>query len=334
MISLSIFSKSIRTKFIHNLRAMTEVGPIYQSIQQKLTKAFNPTSLEIINESHLHAHHQAMKDVTSKETHFCISIVSDHFEGKKLIQRHRLIYELLNEEMNMIDLIKNLIGFTSTKLRDKIIHLNRLYGSSPQLSYSRQQIYKIMEGLLSDLDKLNVKTEDELFIDQFSKLSAGNSNINKPTENQSFPYATHKMFGNDILPSTTTTTTKSVEDILYSTKSLKSFNTSAVGNEINDNNDNEIGWFQTPKVNEEDEGWGDLPDVNTSVDSNRRFGMNSILSDENLNLTRANVNQKYIFGSEYISNNNNLQFGFRTTNSETNRGFPTAAENNFRSINK
>ncbi|PKY46988.1 bola-like protein [Rhizophagus irregularis] len=79
---------------------MTEVGPIYQSIQQKLTKAFNPTSLEIINESHLHAHHQAMKDVTSKETHFCISIVSDHFEGKKLIQRHRLIYELLNEEMN------------------------------------------------------------------------------------------------------------------------------------------------------------------------------------------------------------------------------------------
>ncbi|CAG8608216.1 268_t:CDS:2 [Rhizophagus irregularis] len=174
-----------------------------------------------------------------------------------------------------------------------------------------------MEGLLSDLDKLNVKTEDELFIDQFSKLSAGNSNINKPTENQSFPYATHKMF-----------------DILYSTKSLKSFNTSAVGNEINDNNDNEIGWFQTPKVNEEDEGWGDLPDVNTSVDSNRRFGMNSILSDENLNLTRANVNQKYIFGSEYISNNNNLQFGFRTTNSETNRGFPTAAENNFRSINK
>ncbi|GBC09661.1 hypothetical protein RclHR1_09010014 [Rhizophagus clarus] len=99
MINLSILSKSIRTKFIHVSRIMAEVGPVHQSIQKKLTNALNPTSLEIINESHLHAHHQAMKDVTSKETHFRVSIVSDHFEGKKLIQRHRLIYDLLNEEM-------------------------------------------------------------------------------------------------------------------------------------------------------------------------------------------------------------------------------------------
>ncbi|CAG8469393.1 7177_t:CDS:2 [Funneliformis caledonium] len=78
---------------------MSEVGPIYQSIQKKLTEALSPTSLEIINESHLHAHHQAMKDVTSKETHFCVSVVSDQFEGKNLMQRHRLIYGLLNEEL-------------------------------------------------------------------------------------------------------------------------------------------------------------------------------------------------------------------------------------------
>ncbi|CAI2162363.1 6676_t:CDS:2 [Funneliformis geosporum] len=61
---------------------MSEVGPVYKSIQKKLSEALNPTSLEIINESHLHAHHQAMKDVTSKETHF------------------RLIYGLLDEEMS------------------------------------------------------------------------------------------------------------------------------------------------------------------------------------------------------------------------------------------
>ncbi|RIA95322.1 sufE-like protein [Glomus cerebriforme] len=99
MIRLSLFPKSIRTKFVHNSRKMTEAGPIYQNIQRKLTEALNPTSLEIINESHLHSHHQAMKDVTSKETHFRVSVVSEHFEGKNLIQRHRLIYELLNEEM-------------------------------------------------------------------------------------------------------------------------------------------------------------------------------------------------------------------------------------------
>jgi hypothetical protein len=173
-----------------------------------------------------------------------------------------------------------------------------------------------MEGLLSNLNKLNVKTEDELFADQFSKLSAGNSNVNKTTENQSFPYSTHKMFGKGISHSTTSNSTK---DVLTTPKSI---NTAVVGNEINDNNDNEIGWFQTSKAIEEDEGWGNLPDVNTSVDSNRRFGMSSILSTENLNLSRANVNQQYVFGSEYISNNkdnnDNLQFGFKTTNSETN----------------
>ncbi|GES73948.1 bola-like protein [Rhizophagus clarus] len=104
---------------------MAEVGPVHQSIQKKLTNALNPTSLEIINESHLHAHHQAMKDVTSKETHFRVSIVSDHFEGKKLIQRHRLIYDLLNEEMAaIVDYSNKKFGFAtvrmSTKLQDKV----------------------------------------------------------------------------------------------------------------------------------------------------------------------------------------------------------------------
>ncbi|ORX91847.1 bola-like protein [Basidiobolus meristosporus CBS 931.73] len=73
-------------------------GPVYQSIQKKLTENLKPDSLEIINESHLHAHHEPMQGVTSRETHFRVKIVSSQFEGKNLMQRHRMIYGLLNDE--------------------------------------------------------------------------------------------------------------------------------------------------------------------------------------------------------------------------------------------
>ncbi|CAJ0828843.1 8803_t:CDS:10, partial [Entrophospora sp. SA101] len=56
---------------------------IIDDVQDKLAEALKPIDLEIINESDLHAHHQAMKDVSSNETHF----------------RHRWIYQLLGEEL-------------------------------------------------------------------------------------------------------------------------------------------------------------------------------------------------------------------------------------------
>ncbi|OAD02272.1 hypothetical protein MUCCIDRAFT_82660 [Mucor lusitanicus CBS 277.49] len=76
-----------------------EKGPIQISIENKITEALNPTILEAVNESHLHAHHAAMKGNTNKETHFKVTVVSDEFKGKSLMQRHRLIYGLLNDEL-------------------------------------------------------------------------------------------------------------------------------------------------------------------------------------------------------------------------------------------
>lgn len=101
--SLSFISR-VRVAFLHNIKKMTEIGPIHLNIQKKLTDTLNPTTLEIINESHLHANHQAMKNVTSKETHFSVSIVSDQFEGKTILQRHRLIYQLLDDELKAVRL--------------------------------------------------------------------------------------------------------------------------------------------------------------------------------------------------------------------------------------
>ncbi|OAD65630.1 hypothetical protein PHYBLDRAFT_120045, partial [Phycomyces blakesleeanus NRRL 1555(-)] len=64
----------------------------------QLTEALNPTAFEAINESHLHSHHAAMKGVTEKETHFRVTVVSEEFAGKSMMQRHRMIYKLLGEE--------------------------------------------------------------------------------------------------------------------------------------------------------------------------------------------------------------------------------------------
>jgi stress-induced morphogen len=60
---------------------MSLPGPIYRSIQAKLS-TLSPTLLEITNESWKHSSHQAMKGVTSTETHFKIQIVSSVFESK------------------------------------------------------------------------------------------------------------------------------------------------------------------------------------------------------------------------------------------------------------
>jgi BolA protein len=60
---------------------MTASGPIYRSIQAKLS-TLSPSLLEITNESWMHSSHQAMKGVTSTETHFKIQIVSQAFESK------------------------------------------------------------------------------------------------------------------------------------------------------------------------------------------------------------------------------------------------------------
>jgi len=65
----------------------------------QITTALSPSTLEIHNDSHLHAHHKAMKDSTSAETHFRVVITSEAFEKKMQPARHRMVYALLKDEM-------------------------------------------------------------------------------------------------------------------------------------------------------------------------------------------------------------------------------------------
>ncbi|KAJ4263611.1 BolA domain UV induced protein Uvi31 [Fusarium torreyae] len=78
---------------------MSSNTPVEDTIRAKITAAFNPQTLEIYNDSHLHSHHKAMEHTTSSETHFRVVITSDAFNSKMQPARHRMVYALLRDEM-------------------------------------------------------------------------------------------------------------------------------------------------------------------------------------------------------------------------------------------
>ncbi|KAM5384455.1 hypothetical protein ACJZ2D_001491 [Fusarium nematophilum] len=78
---------------------MSSSTPVEDTIRAKITAAFNPQTLEIYNDSHLHAHHKPMQGSTSNETHFRLVITSDAFNSKMQPARHRMVYALLRDEM-------------------------------------------------------------------------------------------------------------------------------------------------------------------------------------------------------------------------------------------
>jgi BolA family transcriptional regulator, general stress-responsive regulator len=68
------------------------------TIEQKLTDAFTPQSLKVVDESHLHApDHPGHRP--EGETHYRVYIVAEAFKGKSRIDRHRLINAALAAEL-------------------------------------------------------------------------------------------------------------------------------------------------------------------------------------------------------------------------------------------
>jgi BolA protein len=66
-------------------------------IAQKLTAAFAPESLRVLDESHQHEGHAGHRP--DGETHFRLYIVAEAFRGKTRVQRHRMINEALAAEL-------------------------------------------------------------------------------------------------------------------------------------------------------------------------------------------------------------------------------------------
>lgn len=63
----------------------------------KLEAGLAPTHLEIEDESHRHAGHSGARE--GGQTHYRIKVASARFAGKGRIERHRMVYALLADEI-------------------------------------------------------------------------------------------------------------------------------------------------------------------------------------------------------------------------------------------
>ena len=66
-------------------------------ITEKLTGAFAPSSLRVVDESHQHEGHAGHRP--GGQTHFRVHIVADAFRGKSRLDRHRMINDALAAEI-------------------------------------------------------------------------------------------------------------------------------------------------------------------------------------------------------------------------------------------
>lgn len=65
-----------------------------------MSEKFAPNYLNIIDNSRGHAEHAAMRaaNPTHTETHLEVLIVAECFAGKSLVQRHRMIYDVVGRD--------------------------------------------------------------------------------------------------------------------------------------------------------------------------------------------------------------------------------------------
>lgn len=65
--------------------------PLADMVLQRL-QSLNPSHLDLQNESMSHANY-----FDGKESHFKLVIVSNEFNSKRLVQRHQLVYQTVND---------------------------------------------------------------------------------------------------------------------------------------------------------------------------------------------------------------------------------------------
>jgi BolA protein len=68
------------------------------AITRMLNEAFEPETLGVEDESYMHEGHEGAKDGRS---HFRVLIISTAFDGKSLLERHRMVYKALGNMMRI-----------------------------------------------------------------------------------------------------------------------------------------------------------------------------------------------------------------------------------------
>jgi len=69
-----------------------------KEITRLLAEAFDPETLGVEDESYLHAGHEGAKDGRG---HFRVLIIASVFEDKSMIERHRMIYRVLDDMLRL-----------------------------------------------------------------------------------------------------------------------------------------------------------------------------------------------------------------------------------------
>lgn len=65
-----------------------------QEIESKISDKLSPLHLEVLDESHMHSVPEGA------ESHFKVTVVTDSFDGKRLVDRHRMVNELLASQFS------------------------------------------------------------------------------------------------------------------------------------------------------------------------------------------------------------------------------------------
>lgn len=73
------------------------MGAIFDAIQQKLDAAFQPSRLEIEDDSGRHAGHAGARP--GGESHFNVTIEAAAFAGAGKVARQRMVYRALADEL-------------------------------------------------------------------------------------------------------------------------------------------------------------------------------------------------------------------------------------------
>ena len=71
-------------------------SPRHALIQERLRNALAPQSIELIDESHLHAGHAGAQ---GGRGHYQVTLVSRQFAGLRPVARHQLVYRALGDLM-------------------------------------------------------------------------------------------------------------------------------------------------------------------------------------------------------------------------------------------
>lgn len=84
-----------------------------EQINDILVEHLTPVRLDVINESHMH------NVPPGSESHFKVVIVSDTFEGKNLVTRHRTVNKLLADQLAGGVHALSMHTYTATQWRER-----------------------------------------------------------------------------------------------------------------------------------------------------------------------------------------------------------------------